>query len=176
GFGTVFELSPNADGTWTESVLYSFNANPDAQGPFGGVIFDAAGNLYGTTASGGSSGDGTVFELSPVAGGGWTETVLYSFTNTPDGENPETSLVMDTAGNLFGTTIFGGSAGGGCVFELSPNGTGWTESVLFNFTGSNGLEPGGPLVFDSAGNLYGTSADGGSGHVGTVFELSPGSS
>lgn len=171
-----YSSSPNSDGTWTESVLHSFGVDPDGQGPDGGVIFDASGNLYGTTASGGSSSWGTVFELSPVFGGGWTETVLHSFTGAPDGANPKTSLVMDGAGNLFGTTTGGGSASGGCVFELSPNGVGWTESVLFNFPGTNGLEPYGSLIFDAAGNLYGTTPDGGAGGVGTVFELSPGSS
>ena len=180
----------------TENVLYSFAASStDAAIPFAGLIFDAAGNLYGTTTNGGTNqitygnttqGAGTVFELSPVSGGGWMEKVLYSFgASGSDAALPNASLVMDSKGNLYGTSIAGGSIGQGTVFELSP-GTGgtWTETILHSFgaTTTDGEVPASGLIFDSAGNLYGTTEQGGantawaagSGGWGTVFELSPG--
>src|ERR1700678_487963 len=156
--------------TEPENVLHSFHPH-GAYGsqPFGGLIADSAGNLYGTTVEGGEydkglTGDrgGTVFELSPREGGGWTETVLHSFGNGADGSNPQGSLVFDAAGNLYGTTYSGGSpyAFGGTVFELSPTGDGhWNETVLHSFSGGgiDGLNPSsGSLIFDAAGNLYGT--------------------
>jgi len=190
GCGTVFELTPVAGGGWTETVLYSFQGGKDGEEPFSGLIFDAAGNLYGTTGEGGGgcaeSGCGTVFELTPVAGGGWTETVIYSFRGGKDGEGPSSGLIFDAAGNLYGTTGEGG--GGGCdggygcgtVFELMPvSGGGWTESVLYSFTGGkNGQQPAGGLIFDAAGNLYGMTQQGGgkgcnNNPCGVVFELTP---
>jgi uncharacterized repeat protein (TIGR03803 family) len=114
GCGTVFELTPPATqgGAWTETVLYSFQGGNAAAGPEASLIFDAAGNLYGTTYGGGASSDGTVFQLTPPAtqGGSWTETVLYSFKGGSDGEYPVASLIFDPAGNLYGTTVFGGPA------------------------------------------------------------------
>jgi uncharacterized repeat protein (TIGR03803 family) len=184
--GTVFELTPNGSGGWTETVLYSFcsQANcTDGYGPLAGLIFDASGNLYGTTRDGGAYGYGTVFELTPTGGGGWTETVLHSFNqNGTDGAYPYAGLTFDTAGNLYGTTAYGGPYdyfGGhpGTVFELTPTaGGGWTETVLYSFCSqancADGLNPYAGLIFDSAGNLYGTTPVGGQGH-GTVFELTP---
>jgi uncharacterized repeat protein (TIGR03803 family) len=181
--GTVFELSPNPGGTWTETVLYSFTGatgTTDGNDPAGGVIFDAAGNLYGMTEAGGGSGNGVVFELSPNPGGTWTETVLYSFQGGHDGSAPNLStLTFDKAGNLYGETAFGGSdrcSGSGCgtVFELSPTGGGsWTESVVYRFQSTDGSSPWRGLVFDAAGNLYGTTLLGGAYGQGTVFELKP---
>jgi uncharacterized repeat protein (TIGR03803 family) len=178
GAGTVFELSPNLDGTWTEVVLYSFTGKTDGQFPGGGVIFDAAGNLYGTTFLGGASGFGTVFELSPNPGGTWTETVLYSFRGGLDAANPDAStLTFDKAGNLYGETAVGGNdrcGGCGVVFELSPIGGGsWTETVLYRFDGTDGEFPWVGLVFDAAGNIYGTTQSGGAYGNGVVFELKP---
>jgi len=189
--GTVFELSLR-DGSWTETVLYSFqdsdDGNPDdGSSPNGGLIFDAAGNLYGTTYTGGAYGIhqyGTVFELTPKHGGGWTEKVLHSFGSGTDGQNPSASLVFDTHGNLYGTTYAGGAYQDGTVFKLSPRqGGGWTETVLhnFDFVGglSDGLGPYSNLILDVAGNLYGTTSEGGNSSCnsrrgcGTVFELSP---
>jgi len=132
GCGTVFELTPGAGGTWTETVLYSFcPANGCSDGAYpesGNLVFDAVGNLYGTTAFGGAYQSacgghdcGTVFELSPDGGGKWTETVLHSFGNGTDGREPLASLIFDAAGNLYGTTAFGGADAGGTVFELSEN-------------------------------------------------------
>jgi uncharacterized repeat protein (TIGR03803 family) len=183
--GTVFELTPTAGGGWTEQVLHSFNYNgTDGNGPFAGLVFDAAGNLYGTTTRGGSDqsctyGCGTVFELTPTAGGTWTEKVLHNFSNDgTDGNYPEAGLTFDTAGNLYGTTASGGSEScfGGCgtVFELTPAAGGtWTERVLHTFGGADGDEPRAGLVFDASGNLYGTTFQGGTYDLGTVFELTP---
>lgn len=181
GCGTVFELSPSSGGNWTESLLHRFAGGSDGAAPVAGLILDAAGNLYGTTPHGGLADNGTVFEVSP-ASGGWTETVLYRFTNTHgDGDQPMAGLVFDSAGNLYGTTSAGGYYGGeycygygcGTVFRLSPSLGGWNETVLLQFSQSDGVYPLGTLIFDSSGNLYGTT-EGGLGYVwGTVFELSP---
>jgi uncharacterized repeat protein (TIGR03803 family) len=181
GCGTVFKLAPNADGSWTESVLYSFKginfSYPN------GLIFDAAGNLYGTTYTGGASGAGNVFKLTPNADGSWTESVLHSFhNNDAGGAGPLAGLIFDAAGNLYGTTVFGGdlrsqlcgSLGCGVVFKLTPNANGsWTESVLHSFNGRDGVGPVGDLTFDPAGNLYGPTANGGTDQFGTVFKLTP---
>jgi len=181
-YGYVFELSPKTVGGWTEKVLYSFIGTDGSQSPISNLIFDGAGNLYGTTYGGGPNPYGTVFELSPsTTGGSWTETVLHRFTyNLVDGYRPEGGVIFDAAGNLYGTTTSGGPNGGyGTVFELSPvSGGGWTETILYSFStgstiGKDGVAPTGPLVFDSAGNLYGTTATGGAYGYGTVFKLSP---
>jgi uncharacterized repeat protein (TIGR03803 family) len=176
-FGTVFELSLRENGGWTESVLHSFNLNfSDGASPYSGLIFDAAGNLYGTTQEGGIHNAGTVFELSPREGGGWTEKVLHSFNyGFVDGAYPDSNLVLDAAGNLFGTTASGGVHVSGTVFELSPNDHGgWTETVLHSFgSGTDGYTPLAGLVFDDAGNLYGTTDQGGIHGWGTAFELMP---
>ncbi len=183
GYGTVFELTPptTQGQLWTETVLYSFagpNATPpDGEYPFAGVIFDAAGNLYGTTSGGGASNSGTVFELTPTAVPPWTETALYSFPVNANGRtaSPHDGLIFDAAGNLYGTT-YGDGLGWGTVFELTPTATPpWTPTVLYDFSG--GLDGGNPyagLIFDAAGNLYGTTFNGGGGTGGgTVFELTP---
>jgi uncharacterized repeat protein (TIGR03803 family) len=169
GNGVAFELSPSGGGTWTETVLYSFQGGADGYNPFGGVIFDAAGNLYGTTDFGGSVGEGTVYELSPAGGGTWTHTVLHSFSGGRDGQNPQYALVSDAAGNLYGSTIGAGSLNRGTVFEMSPTaGGGWTETTIQNLPGTSN----GPLAIDSHGNLYGVTLAGGTGGADSVFELS----
>lgn len=175
GCGTIFELSPGPHGAWTETVLHNFNGN-DGIEPFAGVIMDAAGNLYGTTYQGGTHGGGTVFELTPSPDGGWTETVLYNFGTGTLGGFPLGGLIMDGAGNLYGTTSEGGTYNQGAVFELSPNsGGGWTGTVLHNFgNGNDGIAPIGSLIMDAAGNLYGATFNGGQNRDGTVFEVSPG--
>src|SRR5258708_5065837 len=174
-FGTVFELSPQAGGGWTQTVLHSFTAS-DGSNPWAAVIFDAAGNLYGTTRSGGIHSFGTVFKLSPQAGGGWTQTVLHNFNATStDGQDPIGGLILDSAGNLYGTTELGGAYGKGTAFELLPQAGGaYREKVLHSFgNGTDGQIPVATLMFDAAGNLYGTTAAGGTNGGGTVFELSP---
>jgi len=201
---TFLLLSVLASHAQQYKVLYSFSGaqSGDGANPFAGLARNSAGVLYGTTPFGGYSGDpciggeqpgcGTVFQLAPDGRGGWSEAVLYAFCQGSgsicnDGSEPQASLVMDAKGNLYGTTAYGGANTGGAVFELSPpNGPGaaWTEAILYNFcsviSGNSCLDgafPFSPLVFDSAGNLYGTTRAGGSHYdAGTVFELSPGSS
>lgn len=166
--GTVFELSPNSNGAYTETVIHAFMPSPDGNAPLAGVIFDSQGkNLYGTTSGGGAFDGGTVFELSPNGDGSWTEQTLYSFcamTGCTDGYIPESKLIFDQQGNLYGTTGGGGSGGGGTVFQLSPNGLGgYSETVIYNFIngGSTGYGPTSGVAIDSAGNLYGTTPYGG---------------
>jgi uncharacterized repeat protein (TIGR03803 family) len=175
--GTVFKLSPSKGGAWTESVIYSFQNNEiDGTYPYGALVFDSSGNLYGTTAGGGSSFSGTVYKLIP-AEKGWTETILYNFyAYSGDASDPYSGLIFDGSGNLYGSTISGGIYGYGTVFELTPQSGGtWTESVLFSFDGQNstGDGPSATPIFDSAGNLYGTTIYGGYYDSGMVYELTP---
>jgi len=185
GCGVVYKLTPTDQGPWTESILHAFTGNADGNQPLGGLTFDGSGNLYGVTYEGGDTsvscfgssfpGCGTVFELTPTTSGPWTEKTLYAFKGGTDGATPLFNVILDSSGNVYGTAIYGGDltagncpggygydgpAGCGVVFELKQ-GT-WEESVLYAFTGggdgSLGLSQ---LVFDSAGNLYSTTADGG---------------
>jgi len=188
GAGAVYEVTRGGE----EMLLYSFSGGDGAQ-PDSVLLLDSSGNLYGTTENGGNdqcggTGCGVVFRLSPQAGGGWTESVLYAFcslTGCTDGESPLAGpLVMDAAGNLYGTTIFGGAHrncnGDGCgvVFKLDPGGK---ETVLHSFTGStDGALPWAGVVLDAAGNLYGTALEGGDlnchpkyGGCGVVFKIAP---
>jgi uncharacterized repeat protein (TIGR03803 family) len=174
--GTVYELSPQSDGSWAEAVLHSFQPNgTDGYRPYCSLVLDAEGNLYGTTVQGGAYEGGTVFELKRTAGGGWTEEILHNFDNNGvDGWNPYFGgLTFDAGGDLYGTTAQGGLYGYGTVFEMKPkSGGSWTERVLYNFEefGSVGSDPAGGLILDTSGNLYGTAA-GGANEGGTVFEL-----
>jgi uncharacterized repeat protein (TIGR03803 family) len=177
--GTVFELSPSGDGTWTETVLHSFGNGTDGREPLSGLIFDAAGNLYGTTYRGGAGarGLGTVFELVAGTSGTWTEKVLHNFCPghgcAGDANSPRAALILGAAGSLYGTTTAGGSknrscgaAGCGAIFRLKPTANGrWKENVLYSFTARGGSQAG--LILDAAGHLYGTASE-------TVFELMPG--
>lgn len=183
GDGLVFELTPPAPGqtAWVETVLYSFSGT-DGGYPAGSLLFDDAGNLYGTCAAGGPAGDGNVFELSPPGAGqtSWTEKVLVSFTGiggAAPGGAPHSNLIADKVGDLFGTAEIGGSSGRGIVFELTPpvaGHTAWTETVLLTFDGTNSQYPIGGLIADKSGNLYGTTAGGSDTYgAGTVFALSP---
>jgi uncharacterized repeat protein (TIGR03803 family) len=198
--GTVFELTPpaNGSGPWTETTLWSFTYGDDGGSPVAGLIFDSAGNLYGTTSSGGS-GHGVVFELSPPSGGGvpWNETTLFTFNGKAEGGYPYAGVVFDSTGNLYGTTAIGGSWSGttckptdgcGVVYELTPDGSGnpWTEQVLYTFdAGVGGGYPYSGVIFDTNGNLFGTTAQGGDASspacsstdgCGVVYELTPGGS
>ena len=153
--------TPATSVVWTEKLLHSFN-DTDGALPRAGLIFDAAGNLYGTTNAGGTYDAGTVFKLAPTGDGSWTETVLHNFGNGTDGALPAAGLIFDAAGNLYGTTEVGGFYGDGTVFELTPNGSGgWTEQVLFSFNLADGWYPYAGLILDAAGNLYGTTYTGG---------------
>jgi uncharacterized repeat protein (TIGR03803 family) len=176
GFGTVFELAPGAQGQWTETTLYAFKAGSDGAYPQGDLVFDKAGNLYGTTQMGGT-GFGTVFKLT-YSSGSWNESILYNFNDGRDGGVPLGGLIFDTAGNLYGTTPGGGN-GNGTVFELSPLNGSWKETVLLTFNNADGAGPQGDLIFDAAGNLFGTAANGGKSGCGptcgTIFELTPNS-
>ena len=169
--GTVFQMTKSGN-DWTEAPIYSFTG-PDGLGPVGGVILDSNGNLFGTTAEGGLYGDGTVFELTYNINSGWTETVLYSFQKQSDGWFPYASLVKDSAGNLYGTTSDAGPGGGGTVFELSPMGNSWAFTLLYNFTGQQGMQCGqrAALSLDSSGSLYGTTTCDGANNLGNVFKL-----
>ena len=152
-----------------ETVLHSFAGGTDGSYPAAGVI-DQAGNIYGTTRYGSASGAGTVFKLTQ-SGGVWTETVIYSFAGGNDGSSPAASVVMDAAGNLYGTTRLGGPANAGTVFKLSPAGTSWTETVLYAFTGgTDGGAPQAALALHGQA-IYGTTPQGGASANGTVFEL-----
>jgi uncharacterized repeat protein (TIGR03803 family) len=185
GCGTVFKLQPVTQGKWKKTILHTFRGAEGAY-PGGGLILDAAGNLYGTTISGGAKGWGTVFKLGPGVDADWTETVLHNFNNK-DGSLPTSSLIFDTTGNLYGTTQMGGAYNSGTVFKLVHGANGkWTETVLHSFNGRDGSLPTSALIFDSLGNLYGTTAGGlygtvthanwncSGGACGNVFKLAPG--
>lgn len=166
--GTVYEIA--SDGT--ESVLYAFQGGSDGYRPVGSLLRDKSGNLYGTTEQGGStncggSGCGTVFKLTPAG----AETILYAFTGGSDGGTPAAGLIMDKKGNLYGTTVNGGTSNYGTVFELTPANK---ESVMHSFAdGSDGASSYAPLIMDKKGNLYGTTGYGGANNGGTVFEIAP---
>jgi len=184
--GAVFLLTPTPTGKWSEKVLYDFAGGSDGDTPSGGVISDAAGNLYGTTWTGGPNFWGTVFELMPNPDGTYTNKVLYSFTGGADGRLPSGGVVRDSVGNLYGTTFAGGISERGSVFQLSPNPDGsWTFRSLYLFCASAGCRDGArpnPVALDSHGNLYGSTGEGGivpcnSQDVGcgTLYRLSHGS-
>jgi uncharacterized repeat protein (TIGR03803 family) len=188
-FGTVYRLSPNSSGTYTETILYSFKGgSTDGAEPHSSLFRDSAGNLYGTTVTGGIVGStcnagtfaspigcGIIFKLTPTSTGQWTEMVLHRFSGT-DGGNSFTGLIRDAAGNLYGATIAGGSAGLGVIFKLSLTSTGWRETVLHNFAGgTDGALPFiqcATLAMDASGSLYGSTYKGGAANAGTVFKLS----
>jgi uncharacterized repeat protein (TIGR03803 family) len=190
GLGIVYELTPTGGG-WSETTLYSFGgSSTDGTHPQASLIFDQAGNLYGTTFSGGTHGASTVFELVDEGAGVWTANVLYDFQGQPDGSGSVSGLTFDASGNMYGTTVGGGNIqmnycilnefpGCGTVFELSPQGGGWSETVLHNFgSTSDGHWPFGGVIFDAEGNLFGTTVAGTSpGHCsagcGTAYELTP---
>jgi uncharacterized repeat protein (TIGR03803 family) len=168
GCGTAFKLSPQANGKWKESVIHRFpEASGDGLNPYGGLALDSAGNLWGTTEAGGSAGEGIIFELTPGTGEEWNEKVAFNFTGE-NGDLPVAGMVIDAANNLYGTTYFGGSNGAGVVFRMTPRAGGQlSETVIHEFAACNqtecpdGFAPFGGLVFDAAGNLYGTTVLGG---------------
>ncbi|MFZ0312832.1 MAG: choice-of-anchor tandem repeat GloVer-containing protein [Candidatus Korobacteraceae bacterium] len=180
GYGTVFNLRPPPSACkaalcpWTETVLYRFTGGSD--GGFGGgapsyadaLVFDQAGNIYGTTPNDGAFGNGVVFKLTQ-SGGSWTESVLWSFTGGNDGANPFSGVIFDNAGNLYGTAAFGGANNQGVVYELSPSESGWTQSTLYSFRSEDSSYPYGGVTMDAQGNLYGTT--GGPQGDGEAYEL-----
>jgi uncharacterized repeat protein (TIGR03803 family) len=177
GCGTVFKLT-QMNGKWTETVLHEFQDNgQDGYYPIGDLAIDAAGDLYGTTTEGGAHLAGAVFMLAPNADGSYSESVIYSFCSVEDcldGAGPEAGLILDVAGNLYGTTAGGGDVYGGVVFRLSPDGSGaWKEKVLYSLVGAYEGGSYAGVTFDKAGNLYGTTKGGSCFSGGTVFKLSP---
>jgi uncharacterized repeat protein (TIGR03803 family) len=190
--GTVFELSPTSSGPWTLTTLHTFSGGADGDDLAGSLAIDSQGNLFGTGGAGGvvttlcPYGCGTVFEVSPVSGSGWNFSTLYSFDYTR-GSTPLGSLVIDAAGNLYGTAHQGGRSndtlcqfGCGVTFEISPSATGWKQTLLHSFAGPDGGNPEAGLLLDGSGNLFGTTFYGGNDRCnqgiagcGVVFELSP---
>jgi uncharacterized repeat protein (TIGR03803 family) len=173
--GAVFKFTRSGTGSWTESVIYSFNA---AIYPSGYLVFDASGNLYGTTQLGGSSECGNVYQLVPGSDGSWTENTIYSFMCQADGYDPM-SVVFDAAtGNLYGLAAGGGEYNLGTLFELVPVvGGGWNFNLIYSFGDHyDGGAPQGSLTLDSSGNFYGTTVSGGSYGSGTVFKFTAGTS
>ena len=175
GDGTVFEIAKTSTGyASAPTTLVSFNDTTASEGaaPSGGLIADAAGDLFGTTESGGVYGDGTVFELVNDSGGSYSLNTLVSF-NTTDGNGPTSTLIADAAGNLFGTTSNGGEYGDGTVFELVNHGGGsYSLNTLVSFNGADGGGPVTSLMANADGDLFGTTDRGGANNYGTVFELS----
>jgi uncharacterized repeat protein (TIGR03803 family) len=177
GCGVIFEMTPNQDGSWTYHILHRFASYPaDGQTPYGGLVMDASGNIYGTTEYGGIPGNGTVFKLS-FSSGHWKKTVVYDFSNWHNGALPNSTLVLDKAGSLYGV---GGGGSQGCgpytcgvVFKLTPQKNGkWTYSVMHKFSGPDGNFPIAVIV-DVKGHLFGTTANGGAYNSGVAFEITP---
>ncbi|MFY9903648.1 MAG: choice-of-anchor tandem repeat GloVer-containing protein [Terriglobales bacterium] len=168
----MLELSANGEGGWSSDFIHTF---PIFNAPSGTVAFDQANNLYGVLSSGGAKEQGAVYKLS-LANGKWTSKLLYSFKGGSDGARPYAGIVFDASGDIYGTTLSGGTYGEGTVFELVPVGKthySYKEKILWSFTGADGASPSNSLTLDSAGNLYGTAPNGGSYGYGVVFEVTP---
>ena len=176
GCGIVFKVTlppsvcKTASCAWNESVAYQLTGSQEGGYPDSAPIFDQNGNMFGALP--GDICCGVIYELTP-SGGSWTERVLYAFTGGSDGSVPHGGVIRDQAGNLYGVTYAGGTQDGGVVYQLVPAGSGWTENVLYKLDSASGTKPVGGLVFDQAGNLYGTTTFGGANDDGTVFMLSP---
>jgi uncharacterized repeat protein (TIGR03803 family) len=174
GAGAVVGLTATSSGPWTENVLYSFGPSPDGQRPYGPVVADKAGSLYGTTSAGGKYSAGTVYRMQPK-GSSYSETVLYSFEGGSDGANPYAGLTIDVKGALYGTTVEGGSAGDGTVFKLTPSGSSYKESILYSFQGppNDGSQPYAACAAEADKHIFcnGVTEAGGSQNLGTVSEL-----
>jgi uncharacterized repeat protein (TIGR03803 family) len=174
GLGVIYVLQPQSDGSYRLHVLHSFTGGDDgSSGSAGRLIFDREGNLYGVTTVGGANGDGVIFELARSSAG-FKLIPLYAFRDQPDGALPYGGLIWGKDGSLYGTTYYAGANDQGTVYQLTNSSGAWTETVLYNFKGgSDGSSPIGALVSDAAGNLYGTTSDGGSGCAcGVVFKVS----
>ena len=175
GLGTIYQLHPNANGSYALKVIHTFTGGADGATGSAGKMVLRNGHLYGAATVGGLNGSGTAFALTPTQSGEWDFKTIYSFKGQPDAGFPYGALLFDNSGNAYGTTYYDGANDLGAVYELSPKPTGeWKEKVLYSFKGgSDGNSSISNLVFDAAGNLYGTTSEGGLG-TGTIFELSPG--
>jgi uncharacterized repeat protein (TIGR03803 family) len=171
--GTVFALK-QVNGQWKEQVLYNFlGGSSDGAYPYSTLILDKSGNIYGTCESGGPNQEGSVFELTR-SGSAWSEQTLYFFTGNLDGGTLDGGVIFDKFGNLYGTTVSGGTYNSGTVFELSLSLGSWKETVLYNFSGgTDGGFPSAAPIIDKNGNLFGTTFNGGTNGYGTVFQLTP---
>jgi len=177
-YWTVLKLSKNDDDNWTADIIHTFTGYPkDGYWASSRPVLDRAGNLYGVTTEGGL-GTGLVYELRPGTDGTWTERILHYF-NGPDGNGPAGNILLDSAGNIYGTTAWGGEHDWGTVFELTPTlANEYQHKIIWSFTGTDGLNPEGQIVLDHARNVYGTASKGGTTYndnygVGVVFEVSP---
>jgi uncharacterized repeat protein (TIGR03803 family) len=171
GYGIVFKLTPSPSG-WTETILHNFQNGSDGSVPYGGLIFDKAGNLYGAATQGGTAGGGTVYQLVP-SGSTYTFNVLYTVPGWGI-SGTYRNLYMDASGNIYGTTHCDGTNSAGSVFELSPaTGGAWNVNTLHNFDGSDGQYVFSSMVFDQQGNIYGTTQVGGADGYGVIWELTP---
>jgi uncharacterized repeat protein (TIGR03803 family) len=173
GGGTVFELVNTGSGyTYQSLAAFDGASNVSGNSPFAGLTMDSSGNLFGVTEGGGSAGSGTVFELVNTGSGYSSQPLTLATFTGPNGADPTGTLVADANGNLFGTTQSGGQYGYGSVFEMVHSGSGYSQPVvLSSFNFNNGAAPTGPLIVDANGDLFGTTAQGGPGSQGTVFEL-----
>ena len=175
GLGTIYALHPKSNGSWALRVIHTFTGGSDGSSGSAGKLLLRGGHIYGAATTGGANGSGTVFELTSTLTGEWDFKTLYSFQGAPDGSFPYGALLFDAAGNLYGTTYYGGTNGLGAVYQLSRGAARvWSETVLYSFrAGSDGNSSISNLVSDAAGNLYGTTSEGGLGS-GTIFKLTPG--
>jgi uncharacterized repeat protein (TIGR03803 family) len=177
GYGTVYEIAHNSDGSWSKNILYSFTGGSDGGIPTGNLVLDAQGSLYGVTVYGGNdacyTGCGVVFQLKPNGSGGWDESVIHSFLHDADGYGAGWLAIR--SGKLYGTTNQTGVVGvDGTIFEMTRAGGVWNLSTIYSFAGgSEGMAAASPFLFDSEGNIYSTTESGGSDQLGEVFELSP---
>jgi uncharacterized repeat protein (TIGR03803 family) len=166
----VFEIAKTGGYASTPTTLADFSVGP-GNGPLAGLIADAAGDLFGTTNFAGVNGNGMVFEIAKIGSGYVSpQLTLVSFDGS-NGTGPQANLIADAAGDLFGTTVFGGANGDGTVFEITPTGYANIFTTLVSFNGTNGLHPQGSLIADAAGDLFGTMSGGGANSDGTVFEI-----
>lgn len=172
GQGTIFRLHRTSGGTWKLKVLHAFTGGSDGIGGSAGRLVLAGDRLYGTCTAGGDNGQGTAFELTQNIKGHWKFKPIYEFTGEPDAGFPYGGLALDSSGNLYGTTYYGGADGAGSVYRLARKSGAWSENLLYSFTGGgDGDAPLGNVVIDSGGNLFGTTSGGGSAGDGVIFAL-----
>jgi uncharacterized repeat protein (TIGR03803 family) len=173
--GIIYQLTPNLDGTWSETTLHQFGIGSDGVGPSAELVSDGLGNFYSVTLEGGTTGNGAVYRLTPNLDGTWTETIIYNFQGFPsDGSWPNSALIFDSQGNLWGTTLKGGKYDGGTLYELTPNGDGtWAKTFLYQFNqrGPGGWSPRGKLAVDAQGNMYAVTENGGKFNHGTAWKF-----